>query len=361
MYRLSSTILRMNILRNENRRIGIQILSWLLAMMIIGTILINIGAPVPVPNYAIPRLGILILGMSLVIILNIKYFVPYILLKRPTYQYVISIFVFLILMVFLFGIFESHFLPQHTFSGEFRPSEFEGKSKERKFFSKFFPFGLAILISTIGETLHFANLRNSEAIQLKSEKLETEMKFLKSQVNPHFLFNALNNVYTLAIIKADETPDVILRLSDMLRYMLYDCKDDVVPLQKELDYIKNYIALYQLKEDKPFNVEIDMEKVNGNVMIPPMVFIPFIENSFKHSKIEDFNQSWIKMSLTTNGTLNFNIKNSIPQAEFTKDKIGGIGLENVKRRLELLYPNQHELEILNDGEVFDVKLVVDLK
>ncbi len=301
----------------------------------------------------------MLFGQSLIIFLNIKYFVRLVLLKRPLYYYVILSFFTITLIAFSLTAFELNVLPEIKFPD--LATQRVGKIKGRIFASKFFPFILGLLISTLGETLHFANQRKQESAQLKSEKLETEMKFLKSQVNPHFLFNALNNVYTLAIIKADETPDVILRLSDMLRYMLYDCKADVVPLQKELDYIKNYIALYQLKEDKPFNIEVEMQKVNGNLMIPPMLFIPFIENSFKHSKIEDFEQSWIKMSLTTNGKLNFNIKNSIPQAAFTKDKVGGIGLENVKRRLELLYPNQHELEILNDGKVFEVKLVVELK
>jgi len=346
----------MNFIKDKNRRIALHILFWAAMVAVLGTIIYSAGAPSP--NYPLERVLIMLAGQSFLIWLNIKYLVPLILHRRSLPFYIIIAFITVTSSAILLSILEVQLLPAISYINH--PIQ-AGKSLiGRIFASKFFPYILGILIGTLGETLHFASQRTQEAIQLKSEKLETEMKFLKSQVNPHFLFNALNNVYTLAIIKADETPDVILRLSDMLRYMLYDCKADFVPLKKELDYIKNYIALYQLKEDKPFNLEIEMEKVNKNLMLPPMLFIPFIENSFKHSKIEDVEQSWIKMSLTTNGTLNFSIKNSIPKVEFTKDKVGGIGLENVKRRLELLYPNRYELEILNDGEVFEVKLVVDL-
>lgn len=199
--------------------------------------------------------------------------------------------------------------------------------------------------------------QEQEANKLKNENLETELKFLKSQINPHFLFNALNNIYTLAYIQDSKAPEMILKLSDMLRYILYDCTSQEVPLDKEISYIKNYIELQQLKNDE-LDVKVDIqENISGYTKIAPMLFIPFIENSFKHSKIEDTENGWIALSLSQeNEQLCFKMGNSKPNTEFTKDKVGGIGLQNVRRRLELLYPHQHQLTIHNEEESFEVEL-----
>lgn len=212
-------------------------------------------------------------------------------------------------------------------------------------------------LSTAFKTSQIALRREKEASELKSENLNSELKFLRSQINPHFLFNALNNIYSLSVMKSEKTPDNILKLSDMLRYIIYDCNADRVPLEKELNYIRNYIDLQKLKDDKITNIEVDFDEVDTKSMIAPMIFIPFIENSFKHSKIEDLEQGWIKMEMKhTNGDLLFELSNSTSSQEFTKDKVGGVGLENVKRRLELLYPEKHELQIESADKSFSVSL-----
>jgi len=198
--------------------------------------------------------------------------------------------------------------------------------------------------------------QEQEASALKSENLETELKFLKSQINPHFLFNALNNIYTLTYIEDDEAPEMILKLSDMLRYILYDCASREVPITKEINYLENYIELQRLKMDDLL-MQIDIGAFNPQVKIAPMLFIPFIENSFKHSKIEDTTHGWIKLKLwSENNQIHFQITNSKPQKKFTKDKVGGIGLQNVKRRLELLYPAKHHLTIQDTPQSFEVNL-----
>jgi LytS/YehU family sensor histidine kinase len=147
----------------------------------------------------------------------------------------------------------------------------------------------------------------------------------------------------------------------MLRYIIYDCNADRVPLEKELNYINNYIDLQKLKDDKITNIDVDFEGGDPKSMIAPMIFIPFIENSFKHSKIEDLDQGWIKMKIqNTNGDLLFVISNSITKKEYTKDKIGGVGLENVRRRLELLYPDKHDIKIESSDDIFLVELKISL-
>ena len=162
-------------------------------------------------------------------------------------------------------------------------------------------------------------------------------------------------------MKSEKTPDNILKLSDMLRYIIYDCNAELVPLEKEINYINNYIALQKLKDDKITNIEVDFMGADPKSMIAPMIFIPFIENSFKHSKIEDTEEGWIRISLAnTNSHLRFRISNSIPKDDYTKDRLGGVGLENVKRRLQLLYPEKHNLTIDISEDNFEVELEVTL-
>lgn len=216
---------------------------------------------------------------------------------------------------------------------------------------------MIILLSTAYKMVRIAFTREREATLLRSENLNSELRFLKTQINPHFLFNALNNIYTLSLIKSAETPDMILRLSGMLRYVLYDCNEDKVLLEKEIAYISNYIALHKLKDSRITSIEFEHNDADGKVMIAPMVLIPFVENAFKHSKIEDIKNGWIKISLVTkHQTLKFRIENSISEGKFTKDSTGGIGLENVRRRLILLYPDRHELDIEQNNGIFSVNL-----
>lgn len=224
------------------------------------------------------------------------------------------------------------------------------------------PYFMALIGSSLVAIGEFARQKEKEAIQLEKEKLETEMKFLKSQINPHFLFNTLNNVYTLTLIKSDEAPPNLLRLSDMLRYMLYDCNAEKVLLEKEVAYLKNYIQLKQLKDSGGLNIQLDLQDSYPQKYIAPLLFVPFIENAFKHSKIEDLNSGWIKMELkTTPEEVYFRVQNSLPSNGYTKDKIGGIGLDNVQRQLELMYPRQHFLSIEKKSDHFDVQLRITTK
>lgn len=224
------------------------------------------------------------------------------------------------------------------------------------------PFFTAFIGSALFEIASFANKVAREAATVKSEKLETEMKFLKSQINPHFLFNALNNIYSLAVLKSEKTPDNLLKLSGMLRYVLYDCKAEQVPLNREIEYLRNYIDLSMLKDSRGLNVEANLDVEVPNAMVAPMLFVPFVENAFKHSKVEDLEKGWIRVSLKANdSTLYFEVSNSLPEGPYTKDSVGGIGLENVRRRLMLLYPGRHQLEVNRLADRFEVKLELKLK
>lgn len=199
--------------------------------------------------------------------------------------------------------------------------------------------------------------RAKQEAKLKNERLEAEMKFLKSQVNPHFLFNTLNNIYALSSTGSPKAPEMIMRLSKMLRYNLYECNMNKVTLEQEITYIQNYINFQQLKTKHPQRITTHFEQVDYTVEVSPLIFVPFVENSFKHSHIENSSTGWVSIHLETTATkILFSIANSIPPQVILKDALGGIGLENVKRRLELEYAGKHNLQIQQDVHEFSVRL-----
>ncbi|MBQ3634628.1 MAG: sensor histidine kinase [Bacteroidales bacterium] len=197
-------------------------------------------------------------------------------------------------------------------------------------------------------------------MDLTHQSIEMEMKFLKSQINPHFLFNALNNIYALSVIKSERTPDMILKLSDMLRFTLYDSESKKVKLKREIEYIKNFIEFQKLKADTDLNIKMDSTNCNDEFMIEPMLLIPFIENSFKHGNIDNPKRGWLQVDIKTLGPiLVFQVKNSLPSIAINKDVVGGIGVENVRKRLDILYPGRYEMNIETTETEFRVFMKID--
>ena len=196
--------------------------------------------------------------------------------------------------------------------------------------------------------------------ELKNQQLEAEFKFLKAQVNPHFLFNTLNNIYSLALLKSDQTPEMILKLSEMMRYMLYDCKAESVELEKEVLYLKNFITLHQLKMEEEQTIRFEVIGNTSGVSVPPLLFIPFFENAIKHGNLEELGKGWLHSKLiVSEGVVRFFIENTYSM-EARKDKTGGIGLENIRQQLRLLFPDKHELKIGKEDDLFRVELMINL-
>ena len=198
-----------------------------------------------------------------------------------------------------------------------------------------------------------------------SEKLQTELFSLRNQFHPHFLFNVLNSLYSKILSKSDDSADIVLKISDFLRYSVYDVNTKNISLTKEIEYLKNYISLQQLRFDNRLELSFSTSGIMENQFIEPFLILPFIENSFKYS-LDDINsQAWITISITASEEwLVIKIENSLPPV-FAKNKdaenqYSGIGIANVKRRLELLYPNQHILTIKNEVDSFFVSLKIKL-
>lgn len=200
---------------------------------------------------------------------------------------------------------------------------------------------------------------------LETRRMQSEIKFLKSQINPHFLFNTLNSLYALTLMKSDKAPEIVIKLSEMMRYMLYESNERRVPLQKEVNYIENYLELETLRQSGRPDIQFNLEGNISEQTIAPLLFIPFLENSFKHGLNHQINEGYVHVTLKVlENKLLLRIVNSKPSnpqtAPPTDKKSGGIGLVNVQRRLNLLYPNQFKLDIIENETEHIVELSLAL-
>ncbi|PLX23430.1 MAG: hypothetical protein C0599_04520 [Salinivirgaceae bacterium] len=198
-----------------------------------------------------------------------------------------------------------------------------------------------------------------EKDELKRKNLETELQLLKSQINPHFLFNTLNNINSLIFIDQQKTYETVIKLSELLRYMIYDTKAEKVLLKDEISVITNYVELQRIRIKKTDFIELEINGNLNSIRVAPMLFIPFVENVFKHGKKDASEAPGIIIRLEKkDNKLLFTTRNYIKEKQHTEN--GGIGIENAKRRLHLIYPDLHELEILNQDGVFSVKLTLEI-
>lgn len=199
---------------------------------------------------------------------------------------------------------------------------------------------------------------------IEKEKLQTELKFLRSQFNPHFLFNTINSIFVLIHKDQDRASDSLAKFSELLRYQLYECNETYIPFDKELNYLENFIELQKLRQDRTnFELRVELNKTsNFHFEIAPFLLMPFVENAFKHVSHHKSTKNWIQIQLAIQDkTLVFSVNNSRNVLEVAKEKdTSGIGLNNVKRRLELLYPNAHSLNIVADNSKHQIALQLQL-
>lgn len=201
--------------------------------------------------------------------------------------------------------------------------------------------------------------------RLEREKLDVELGALKSQINPHFLFNSLNSMYALSLDQDPKVPELLLKLSSGMRYMLYETNDHFVPLEKELDYLNNYLDLQRLRTDQAAAIKFEIQGEVNQQKIAPLIFIPFVENAFKHGIKGATEQVFIDMRLVINADhLLFKVENNKGQVDEnlpSSKYFGGLGLENVKKRMELIYKHQYKLEITNSKDRFLVDLKIPVR
>lgn len=319
----------------------------------------------------------LTLGMFLLTIVNRFFLLPYFLLRRKMFFYMIfsllviagAIVMVSSLEIFLVDTYLSNLIQPETWS----PLDCILPSAESKPFFDETPHstmtnGLhfkvavlflgAFLVSTL---LHyFQKEREDEQMRLAllQEKTEMELKFLKSQINPHFLFNALNNIYSMVYMGDKNAADSVLSLSEMLRYITDESSSDKIDLADEITYLDNYLGFQKIRYEKAVNVTFEKNIRADHIYISPMLFQPFVENAFKHSGLGSGNDSFVKIRLDAGlDGVRFSVVNSKKKKNqnIQKSRVG-VGLVNVRKRLDLLYPNSYELEVDDMEEQFSVDL-----
>lgn len=284
------------------------------------------------------------------------FIINYILLPRFYYQKKYLGFFVAVLLIFGAVIMIEEFVLEKIYFPDTKGKRFSG----------FFYTLLDVLpVITILSGFKFAwdaLRKQSEVDVLKSAVRESELQFLKSQINPHFLFNNLNNLYAYSIDGSPKTPEIILELSGVLRYMLYECKEKYVPLTKEIKQLENFINLSELQIEERGEITFASKNIESGYFIAPLILIVFIENAFKHSTASQSEgiKIDIQVELKKDDVLYFYCTNSFLPTSNTDQLSYGIGLENVKKRLELLYPDAHQLTIKNEGNLYQVALSMKL-
>lgn len=286
---------------------------------------------------------------AIIVYANLHYFIPIYLKKNKFAHYFLKLGLFIIILTPL-KLISLYFLLSSN------PSEV-AQLKDNQgliLLSSFFVGGFSTMYNIVTEWA----TQIQEKQDLETQNMQSELKFLRSQINPHFLFNTLNNLYALTLKKSDQAPEIVIKLSEMMRYMLYECNEPKVLMSKELNYIKNYLDLERIRQNK---VEIKFTQTGAvhTQKIAPLLLITFIENCFKHGIKNSLEIGYVNLEiLIDENEMQFEVTNSkpttLPYQEHKRS--GGIGLVNVKRRLDLLYPNKHHLEIEDTPNTYSVRL-----
>lgn len=351
----------MNMLSTKQQTTTAQILFQILLFGGIWLIIPLIYNDLSLDSYDFKRGVQNLMGVAIIVLLNTKWLLPqFYFQEQKTLYLLLSILIIAVTYLMVTSVI-IELLPFEPMPSKSRRGNPSATFLVVKQVNRLMPYILALVGSSLFEISRFANWQLKQASQLRNEKLEAEMKLLKSQINPHFLFNALNNVYSLSYLKPEQTPENLLKLSDMLRYMLYECNVERVVLEKEIAYLQNFINLQLLKDSRGMNVKVDLTVKHPHLPIAPMLLIPFVENAFKHSPIENLEKGWIDIQLSTQpDQITFRVANSIRKKDSPKDSVGGIGLPTTRRLLELNYPNQHELNIEVTPDQYLIQLEIKI-
>lgn len=294
--------------------------------------------------------------LMIAVYINLLFLIPRFLSRKRFFIYILSVLVALSLGSFfnilLFDKLIDYILPEYYFISYY------------SFFDVFkFFFTLALSATLLKLSKEWFQLIESKQklVETEKEKVEIELKALRAQVNPHFLFNSLNVLYSLALKNAKETPESIIKLSDILRYVIYDSNKEKVSIKSEVELINNYLSLQEHRIDKTSIISFEKD-IQNDIKIAPMLFLPLVENSFKHGVKGDVLNTFVYIKLkTVDKIVHFEIENNKSSSENTdQNKDGGIGLSNIKKRLRFLYPEKHDLLIKEDEQKFKVSLKISL-
>jgi len=303
--------------------------------------------------YFVACITVRITLLIIIAYLNLNYFLPRYLLKKRYFVYFTAVIISVIVYLIAQSLFD--FYLYGYVIGPMRNSRLM-ETLSYNFFSTLWYLGLMLAlklsIDWYGQQLIIQ--------KITVEKLNAEVNFLRAQVNPHFLFNVLNNLYALTLKKSELAPDVVLKLSEMMEYMLYDSNDAKVSLEKEITYLSNYIELERHRFSAEFTILLNINAKLSGHEIAPLLLLPLVENAFKHGLSKQTENGWLTVVIELNDTiLTVIIENSKPVSASSKGR-GGIGLDNLQKRLDLLYPAKHHLELEDKRNAYKAKLIIEL-
>ncbi|MBS1771769.1 MAG: histidine kinase [Bacteroidetes bacterium] len=303
----------------------------------------------------VPMFFLIVIAYGIPAYINTLLLIPRLLYKGRYLYYTLSAIVLLLINA-LISVYASAF-----FNSLYPDANFMG-SKPQSYWYHIFPCFWTILTLTFGKYMADAVNHKNKLEELQHQKLHSELESLKSQVNPHFLFNALNTIYGMARRTDMETADAVMKLSNILRYVLYDCSGHTIKLEKEIEHLNQYINFARLRTHHKENIQLTITGTPGEHTIAPLLLLPFVENAIKHGLEKQSKNTWVTVDINMKRDgLSFRCANSnfINSYNSNPDH-GGIGLKNVKRRLELLYPDKYELDIINNNRQYLVELNLEL-
>ena len=287
------------------------------------------------------------------VLLNLYFIIPQFLKKEKYALYLVflisTILLFTQLNIWFFNYFIDYVFPDYYFIS------YHSRTKLTTIFSIFLVGTTFIKLSI--DWIYFNKQENKE-LKIKNQEIQTQLAALRSQINPHFLFNSLNVIYSLAIEKKEETKVAIIQLSEILRYVIYDSTTKQVSLKDEINLLKNYTEFQKLRHHKTDKIDFNYSITNDNYLIYPMLLLPLIENSFKYGIKGQNSGNFISVNLIQNASeFFFKIENNYSEDTIDDTKeYSGIGIENIKKNLEIVYPNKYEFNILKTEDIFTVIL-----
>jgi sensor histidine kinase YesM len=341
-------------MKSKVHAISIHVLVWILLLVVPYASTYQVLRSLIPDASTISLFPVFVLSGVLIIIFYLNYFflIPKYLLSRKFLSYFLLLFMSILIALLLSSLI--------FYSSDFQP---EKLALINPTFEKISPIvqANAFLMLAISIVTSILISINNKLIQTEKEKISAQLSSLKSQINPHFLFNTLNNIYSSAIDKSPITADMVDKLSEMMRYTMRETQNDFVPLEDEINYIHNFIELQKMRLDSSVMLDVCIEEKFSNLAIAPMLLIAFVENAFKYG-VNPEQDCQIKIEIKTIGDeFQLSVLNNKVSTQIDTFESSGLGIENTINRLNLIYPSKHQLDITESETQFSVKLKIDLQ
>jgi len=326
-----------------------NVVLWVCSFIMFLTVFTEGGEPNPI-DYIYT--GSFLVTIIIPVLINFYVLIP-LLLKREKYllyilAFVLNVIVFTQCNIYIFDYVIDYIFPEYYFIS------YHSNITLLTIFSVFLMVTTLIKLSV--DWFYFNRNENRE-LKIRNQQIQAQLSLLRSQINPHFLFNSLNVIYALAIEKKEETKEAIVQLSDILRYVIYDSDSKLVALKEEIAFLKNYIEFQQFRHQQTESITFKQNVEDENYQIYPMLLLPLVENSFKYGINSNIKHPFIHINLSQNDEeFVFEIENNVSENQFEANNHSGVGLENIKKNLEIVYPNAHDLIITKTKDSFKVIL-----